>query len=173
MSIPHIKRIVIFYSIGMFLLVVWLSKPTQTQSDPTPLVPTQKQDTAERASEKDNPISTQTYTLDQASRFQDTEFYTTIIDNNLFRPIGWRPPRKKEPYRLIGTILSRTDGKSTSTSDPTSTPPVGSEPTLSSIGEQLDAETIVIDIQTKQVTLEKAGQQRRPLPSTPHCGSNE
>ena len=158
MSIPHIKRIVIFYSIGMFLLVVWLSKPTQTQSDPTPLVPTQKQDTAERASEKDNPISTQTYTLDQASRFQDTEFYTTIIDNNLFRPIGWRPPRKKEPYRLIGTIFP-TDGK---------TPPqailqaiAGNQMHIVFTGDKLDKDTIVIDIQSKRVTLENAGHQRR------------
>lgn len=28
-----------------------------------------------------------------------SEFYRTIIDNNLFRPLGWTPPRPKEPYR--------------------------------------------------------------------------
>ena len=28
-----------------------------------------------------------------------SEFYCTIIDNNLFRPLGWTPPRPKEPYR--------------------------------------------------------------------------
>ena len=33
-------------------------------------------------------------------------FYQTIIYNNLFRPLGYlMPPRSKEPYRLLGTIL--------------------------------------------------------------------
>ena len=32
-------------------------------------------------------------------------YYRTIIENNLFRPIGWTPPRPKEPYRLLGTLL--------------------------------------------------------------------
>ena len=34
-------------------------------------------------------------------------FYQTIIDNNLFRPLGWTPPRVREPYRLLGTLLPR------------------------------------------------------------------
>ena len=30
-------------------------------------------------------------------------YYRTIIDNNLFRPLGYRtPPRPIEPYRLLG-----------------------------------------------------------------------
>ena len=33
----------------------------------------------------------------------------TIIDNNLFRPLGWTPPRPKEPYRLLGTLLPTDD----------------------------------------------------------------
>ena len=43
----------------------------------------------------------------QSSTFQSpqSEFYPTIIDNNLFRPLGWTPPRPVEPYRLLGTIL--------------------------------------------------------------------
>ena len=28
--------------------------------------------------------------------------YRLIIENNLFRPLGWTPPRPTEPYRLIG-----------------------------------------------------------------------
>ena len=36
--------------------------------------------------------------------FDAQSYYQTIIDNNLFRPLGWTPPRPKEPYRLIGTI---------------------------------------------------------------------
>lgn len=31
-------------------------------------------------------------------------YYRTIIENNLFRPLGWTPPRPVEPYRLIGAL---------------------------------------------------------------------
>ncbi|MDE0014549.1 MAG: hypothetical protein OXU51_00060 [Candidatus Poribacteria bacterium] len=34
-------------------------------------------------------------------------YYRTIIDNNLFRPLGWTPPQPIEPYRLLGTKLAR------------------------------------------------------------------
>ncbi|MYB93936.1 hypothetical protein F4054_12430 [Candidatus Poribacteria bacterium] len=39
--------------------------------------------------------------------FDSDSYYRTIIDNNLFRSLGWTPPRPKEPYRLMGTILPR------------------------------------------------------------------
>ena len=35
--------------------------------------------------------------------FDSFAYYRTIIDNNLFCPLGWTPPRPVEPYRLIGT----------------------------------------------------------------------
>lgn len=31
-------------------------------------------------------------------------FYQTIIDNNLFRPLGWRQPVHRPHYQLIATI---------------------------------------------------------------------
>ncbi len=33
-------------------------------------------------------------------------FYQFIIDNNLFRPLGWRTPKKQPDYTLIGTAVS-------------------------------------------------------------------
>ena len=94
---------------------------------------------------------------DPLSDFQKTDFYRTIIDHNLFRPIGWTPPRPREPYRLLGTLISA-DGniqkrailqRTTSACTATVT-----------IGETLDGDTTVTDIQSKQVTLEKDGRQR-------------
>ena len=87
----------------------------------------------------------------------DSEFYKTIIDNNLFRPLGWRPSRPKEPYRLIGTIIS-TDGKTVAQAILQTTR--GNMTYTVMRGDTLDADTTVIDIQPKQVTLEKTGQQR-------------
>ena len=84
-------------------------------------------------------------------------FLRTIIDNNLFRPLGWRPPRPREPYRLIGTILPRDEN----------TPPraifqtiAGNKTYIVTIGENLDTHTEVVDIQSKQVTLATDGKQR-------------
>ncbi|RKU23439.1 hypothetical protein C6500_01690 [Candidatus Poribacteria bacterium] len=71
--------------------------------------------------------------------------------------MGWRPPRPREPYRLLGTILPKD----------TNTPKqailqrtTASSTNIVSIGDKLDADTRVVDIQPKQVTLEKAGVQR-------------
>ncbi len=93
-----------------------------------------------------------------ASPVFDTEsFYCTIIDNNLFRPLGWTPPRPAEPYRLLGTILPRSE----------TTPPrailqstTGEKTYIVTTGEQLDASTEVISIEGKSVTLSTDGQQR-------------
>lgn len=89
--------------------------------------------------------------------FQDSDFYSTIIDNNLFRPLGWRPSRPKEPYRLIETIIP-TDGKTFAQAILETTR--GNMTYTVTRGDTLDADTTVIDIQPKQVTLEKIGQQR-------------
>lgn len=107
---------------------------------------------------KDNGSSTKTDSTSRRTQTQGTEgFYRTIIDNNLFRPLGWRPPRPREPYRLLGTILPKD----------TNTPKqailqrtTASSTNIVSIGDKLDADTRVVDIQPKQVTLEKAGVQR-------------
>ena len=89
--------------------------------------------------------------------FDSETFYCTIIDNNLFRPLGWTPPRPTEPYRLIGTILPRD----------ANTPPrailettAGHQTYIVSLGDKLSADTEVISIEAKQVTLESNGQQR-------------
>ena len=88
---------------------------------------------------------------------RNSPFHRTIIDNNLFRPLGWTPPRPKEPYRLIGTILPRDEN----------TPPkaiiettAGNKTYSVTIGENLDPHTEVVDIQPKQVTISTDGKQR-------------
>ena len=90
-----------------------------------------------------------------AEHFQDTEFYRTLIDNNLFRPLGWTPPRPREPYRLLGTIVPK---------DAHAVPQAILQATAANIthivtiGQKLDKDTKITDIRPRQVTLEKAGQ---------------
>lgn len=89
--------------------------------------------------------------------FEQTKFYRTIIDNNLFRPLGWRPARPKESFRLLGTHIS-TDGK---TSPQAIIQGVqGNKMHIVTAGDLLSKDTTVTDIQSKQVTLEKFGHQR-------------
>ena len=76
-----------------------LSSKTSQKETPIP----EKQITKPRSH------SIQTSEQDRLKNFQASEFYKTITHNNLFRPLGWRPPRPIEPYRLIGTIIFTDD----------------------------------------------------------------
>ena len=33
------------------------------------------------------------------------DFYQPIVENNLFRPLGWRKPNRESEYTLIGTLI--------------------------------------------------------------------
>lgn len=157
MSTKHLKTI-IFISIGVLSFLIFgifgtrhvqTAASTQTQGETltktTTLVST-------RVFRK--PLSTPQETL---TNFQKSGFYQTIVDNNLFRPLGWTSKRPREPYRLLGTILP-TDGNTLKQVILQRTT-VGSTYTVS-LGETLGTDTTVVDIQPKRVTLEKAGVRR-------------
>ena len=152
----HLKHIGIAAGIGIVLLGLTLlahALLTPLVRDKTVTVNTPKSKPTTRASGYlQIPAS-----LSQTDDFQDSDFYRTIIDNNLFRPLGWRPPRPREPYRLIGTIIP-TDGITDARAILETTR--GNTIHTVTQGDTLDADTTVIDIQSKQITLEKAGQQR-------------
>lgn len=152
----HLKHIAIAVGIGIVLLGLTLLTPallTPPVRDETVVtVNTQKSKPTKHASRYlQLPASSET------DDFQGSDFYRTIIDNNLFRPIGWRPPRPREPYRLIGTIIP-TDGITDARAILQTTR--GNTTYTVTQGDTLDVDTTVIDIQAKQITLEKAGQQR-------------
>ena len=35
----------------------------------------------------------------------NSDFYQVIIDNSLFRPLGWKPPKREPEYTLLGTAI--------------------------------------------------------------------
>ena len=97
------------------------------------------------------------------SDFQETDFYRTIVDNNLFRPLGWTPPRPREPYRLLGTLIPR----AANTPKQAILKGNASQQTHTvTIGDKLDENTTVTDIQSKQVTLKTNEQQRTLILNT-------
>lgn len=77
-------------------------------------------------------------------------FYRTIIDNNLFRPLGWTPPRSQELYRLTGTLIPR-EGDIRPKAFLLATAPQTTH--IVTIGDTIGEDTIVIKIEPKQVTL--------------------
>ncbi len=83
-------------------------------------------------------------------------FYQVIIDNNLFRPLGW-VPRKVEPeYSLIGTVID----ESNAIAQAIILEKRSNRYSVLSVGESL-GDVTVKDIQSKTVILDKAGKQMR------------
>ncbi len=89
--------------------------------------------------------------------FDSEAYYRTIIEYNLFRPLGWRPPVPVEPYRLLGTILP-TDASSPPRAILQTT--TGNQTYIVSAGDPLDASTKVVDISGKSVVLSAEGIER-------------
>ena len=84
---------------------------------------------------------------------ENEAFYKTIVDHNLFRPLGWTPPNNEPSYSLVGTAV-----------DPNG---VISQATLLekrsnryhfvTIGTKIGDMTVK-DIQARRVTLDKSGE---------------
>lgn len=88
--------------------------------------------------------------------FNADSFYDVIVQNNIFRSLGWRAPKRQIPYQLIGTIIyENTKKRSTAIiQETTKAKPIHSV----SIGDKI-GDTLILNIQPKQVTLEIAGEQ--------------
>ncbi|MDD9973461.1 MAG: hypothetical protein OXU27_05615 [Candidatus Poribacteria bacterium] len=99
----------------------------------------------------------------EAFKFDAEAFKRTIVENNLFRPLGWTSPRPIEPYRLIGTILPRSENTPRKAIIQST---AGNTTYIVFSGERLDADTEVVSIESKQVVLSTKGQRRTlKLPS--------
>ncbi len=83
---------------------------------------------------------------------ENAAFYKEIIDNNLFRPLGWTPPNNEPAYSLIGTAVGADGGLSQATL----LEKRSNRYHFVTIGTKLGDMTVK-DIQAKQVTLDKAG----------------
>ncbi|MCY3549911.1 MAG: hypothetical protein OXH39_05570 [Candidatus Poribacteria bacterium] len=137
------------FGLAVFLIVSFHTPPSPPQ--PRPQRPVTSESTR-FALER-----TQPRRKTESVRFEDTDFYRTIIDNNLFRPLGWTPPRPVSPYRLLGTLVSgATDGVWVSKAIIA----VRGEMRVVEIGDSLNAETKVLGIDRHSVLLETSGKEQ-------------
>lgn len=77
-----------------------------------------------------------------------SDFYRTIIDNNLFRPLGWTRPVPAPAYRLTGTIIPR-DSKTAPQALILAT--AAQQIHIVIPGDKLAADTTVIEVRSKHV----------------------
>ena len=146
MSTKHLKRIAGFCVLVclftyLCLIAIRLTPPTIQPQTQTP-----------------TPRSPAPHFSWSTPEFDTHAYYRPILEYNLFRPLSWTPPRPQEPYRLLGTIIP-IDAKSPPKAIIQNT--VGNQTHIVTIGDNLDTETHVTDIQTKHITLKKNGQQRQ------------
>ncbi len=80
-------------------------------------------------------------------------FYKTIIEYNLFRSLGWTPPKNEPSYRLVSTAVN-SDGV---ISQATLLERRSNRYHFVTIGTKLDDMTVK-DIQAKKVIMDKAGE---------------
>lgn len=83
---------------------------------------------------------------------ENAAFYKVIIDNNLFRPLGWTPPNNEPAYSLVGTAVDAGGV----IAQATLLEKRSNRYHFVTIGEKL-GDITVKDIQAKQVVLEKDG----------------
>ncbi len=136
------------------VVVVSVPSPSPPIPEPSPVT-----ETSNSPSRLGGQPRTPSRTRFQSPTFQSlhSDFYRTIIDNDLFRPLGWAPSRPSEPYRLLGTILP-TDKNVPPQAILQST--ATNKTHIVTTGDKLDADTEVVEIQAKQILLETAGQQK-------------
>ena len=48
---------------------------------------------------------------EQFEALQRSDYYGIIVANNIFRPLGYRKPKKQQPFKLIATIIAHETGK--------------------------------------------------------------
>ncbi len=84
---------------------------------------------------------------------ENAAFYKTIIDHNLFRPLGWTPPNNEPAYSLVGTAVDPNGA----ISQATLLEKRSNRYHFVTIGTKL-GDITVKDIQAKRVILDKAGE---------------
>ena len=84
---------------------------------------------------------------------ENTAFYKTIIDHNLFRPLGWTPPNNEPAYSLIGTAVNANGA----ISQATLLEKRSNRYHFVTIGTKLGDMTVK-DIEVRRVILDKAGE---------------
>ncbi len=106
-----VKTLIIGISItGIIIIIGWNLYENNSQNDQSPVqknrvINQQQQAKPSQNKNMEGKTDNTPGTLDA--------YYQIIIDNNLFRPLGWKPEEPKPKYMLIGTVLAKNTTKHT------------------------------------------------------------
>ena len=78
------------------------------------------------------------------------DFYQLIVDNNLFRPLGWKPPNDEPEYRLLGTAIG-------TNSEAFVVESRSNQFYVVSVGDEI-GDAVIKEIEEKRVILKKNGE---------------
>lgn len=90
---------------------------------------------------------------EEADFGENAAFYKTIIDYNIFRPLGWTPPKNEPSYSLVGTAVDSNGA----ISQATLLERRSNRYHFVTIGTKVGDMTVK-DIQARRVTFDKAGE---------------
>ena len=161
------SKILVFLGIGCvagLLLVIGVKLQAQNETKEKLIAATEKQmspQAAQRAEQFRNRQQNwaaqgrqQTSRSDGQQRSDNSsDFYSVIVDNNLFRPLGWKPPNKEPEYIYIGT---RTDSNGT-VAQAYVVEGRSNQFYVAQIGDKV-GDAVVKDIKEKEIILEKKGE---------------
>lgn len=83
----------------------------------------------------------------------NSDFYQTIVDNNIFRPLGWKPPNKEPEYSWIGTTVKEDAAMSQALIRERRSDRLY----IAKIGENV-GDAVVKEIKEKEIILDKDGE---------------
>ena len=84
----------------------------------------------------------------------NSDFYGVIVDNNIFRPLGWRPPNKEPEYTFIGTVTDDTETMAKAFVLERRS----NQFYIAKVGDKV-GDAVVQEIKDKQIILDKNGEQ--------------
>ena len=90
-----------------------------------------------------------------SARLIQPDFYQVIIDNNLFRPLGWTKPKSNPVFELIATVIKQNDKRKALIRN-TKTRKVR----YVAVGAELSAGVAVEKIDSQSVTLKENGESK-------------
>ena len=157
-----LKIVTLFGIGGLVCLLIFALREPQAQDKPAGDVIATKTElgAAKQREVKEEAVKRSTAMQQRAARarqrqtdFGENEaFYRVIIDNNLFRPLGWKKPNEEPSYSLLGTVVDTDTG----IAQAILLEKRSNRHYFVSIGEKV-GDVTVKDIQPKQVTLDEEG----------------
>ena len=147
---------------GLVCLLIFALREPQAQDKPADHVIATKTElgAAKQREVKEEAVKRSTAMQQRAARTRQRQtdfggneaFYRVIIDNNLFRPLGWKKPNEEPSYSLLGTVVDTDTG----IAQAILLEKRSNRHYFVSIGEKV-GDVTVKDIQPKQVTLDEEG----------------